>query len=83
MEGIWMLRHYSYDGYGRHDQYDVWFEFDKYKAADNFLDMAKDFDDYSWTEWGKDKEQVLCKREGEHAYDYYCLEFMSPGEEID
>jgi len=41
------------------------------------------FDDYEWEHWDSLDEMVLLKREGQYGYDYYFIQFMAPGEDID
>lgn len=81
--GIYMVRHYIYDGYGRHDQDDVLFEW-TYVAAEKYLQKCyKEYDDYEWEHWDSLDDMVLIKREGQYGYDYFYIQFMAPGEEID
>jgi hypothetical protein len=84
-DGIYMIRHYTYDGCGRHDQYDVQYAW-KYETALGKLKKWQEqghFDDYEWEHWDSLDDLVLLKREGQYAYDYYFIQFMAPGEDID
>jgi len=84
-DGIWMIRHYTYDGCSRHDQYDVQFAWTHEIAMGKLKEWEKKghFDDYEWEHWDSLDEMVLLKREGQYGYDYYFIQFMAPGEDID
>lgn len=81
-EEIWMVRHYYYDGNGRHDQDDVLFEWTSEKAFDHLKKWYKELPDYDW-ETGGEGFKILIRKEGQYAYDYYYIQNMKPGEEID
>lgn len=83
--GIYMVRHYFYDGYARHDQSDVKFFWD-YSDAMQFLknlELSGHFDDYEWAHWDSLDDMVFLKREGLYGYDYYYIQFIAPEEDID
>lgn len=82
--GIYMIRHYIYDGCGRHDQYDVKFEWDYVKAKD-FLDelYMNPHCEHEWEHWDSLDDMVLIKKEGQYGYDYFYIQFIAPGEDID
>lgn len=81
---FYMVRHYTYDGHANHDYYDV-IPFQKSADCVQYLvdlNLWGDLKDYEW-ETGPDGYQVLVKREGQYAYDYYYLEKMEFGKEVD
>lgn len=81
--GIYMIRHYIYDGCGRHDQDDVRFEWNYVDAEKYLKKLYKAYDDYEWEHWDSLDDMVLLKREGQYGYDYFYIQFMAPGEDID
>ena len=81
--GIFLVRHYIYDGCGRHDQDDVTFEW-TYDDAKKHLDkFYKEYDNYEWVYDTQSEDFILIKKEGQYGYDYFYIQFAAPGEEID
>lgn len=84
-DGIWMIRYYTYDGCGRHDQSDVQFTWE-YDTAKGKLDTWKEkghLPDYEWEFDGVDDHTLVKRGPGQYEYSYYHIQFMIPGEDID
>lgn len=81
---FYMIRHYSYDGYSGHDQDDV-IPFHTSQEAVDYLNerrIAGSLAEYEWeTDWAG--FQILIDRGNHDEYDYYFLEKMTMGKEID
>jgi hypothetical protein len=78
-----MVRHYFYDGCGRHDQDDVAFEWNYADARRHITDIHDTDPDYDWVYDTVIEDFILIRKEGQYGYDYYFIKFMTPGEEID
>ena len=82
---IYMVRHYVYDGYAGHDQSDTVF-FTKEELAYQYINVSLGYlaqEGYTWKEYPSSGKVFINYGPGQYAYDYYFVQEMTEGEEID